>query len=176
MLIQEGRPSFNPSSTHIVVRTVLVPILNVNGVRTREAKWLARGHTARSPADPWVLVAPDVAGFGQRGSSWALADTPPDGVPGSPESPWERKLHALFTDGKLRFPKKGPQLSPDSIGPLEEGENSSFISDGICSQEGRLRAEPGWLGRGQLNSSSLPRSREGPRGSWEILPPGGPPA
>ena len=55
-----------------------------------------------------VPVAPDVAGLGKEEAAGPWLDTP-SMAPWIPqESPWERKLHALFTDGKLRFQERTP--------------------------------------------------------------------
>ena len=55
-----------------------------------------------------------------------------------------------FHKRKTEAPRKDPRASQSQLyGAPEDGVNSSFISDGICSQEG---AEPGGRGGARLNS------------------------
>ena len=55
-----------------------------------------------------------------------------------------------FHKRKTEAPRKDPRASQSQLyGAPEDGANSSFISDGICSQEG---AEPGGRGGARLNS------------------------
>ena len=97
------------------------------------------------------------AGLGKEEAAGPWLDTPFT-VPRIPQdSPWERRFHALFTDGKLRFQERTPTQSRLDGAP-EEGANSSFISDGI--KKGPAGAELGGRGGARLNSF-LPSPKSG---------------